>query len=250
MYKEHSLFKKPDDENIKIWRYIDFTKFASLLDRQALFFSRADILPDPFEGSYSKANIELRPLIYKELPKDSFNKMQEQMRLFSKEIRKFTLINSWHINEHESAAMWKLYLKSDEGIAIQSTFKHLTESFNKCVEYDIFIGKVNYISYDTEWLPENNIFCPFLYKRKSFEHERELRAIIQDMPFKNGEIDFKKEIFKLGVDIPIDPDILIDKIYISPTSSEWFTDLVKSTINKYGLKKEIIQSSLADGPIY
>lgn len=61
MYKEHPVFEKPENENAKIWRYIDFTKFVSLLDKSALFFTRADRLGDPFEGSYSRANIKLRP---------------------------------------------------------------------------------------------------------------------------------------------------------------------------------------------
>ncbi|KAF5417648.1 MAG: hypothetical protein C5S38_01290 [Candidatus Methanophagaceae archaeon] len=52
MYKEHPAFEKPSDEDIKIWRYIDFTKFVSLLDKKALFFARADRLSDSFEGSY------------------------------------------------------------------------------------------------------------------------------------------------------------------------------------------------------
>jgi len=41
---------------------------------------------------------------------------------------KFNAINCWHMNDHESAAMWKLYLKSDEGIAIQSTYRKLKDA--------------------------------------------------------------------------------------------------------------------------
>ena len=92
MYKEHPAFEKPSDEDIKIWRYIDFTKFVSLLDKQALFFARADRLSDPFEGSYSKANIKLRPIMYNDMPEDSFNEMQRQFSSFSKENRRFTII--------------------------------------------------------------------------------------------------------------------------------------------------------------
>ena len=38
MYKEHKALEKPKD-NEKIWRYMDFIKFLSLLDSSALFFS-------------------------------------------------------------------------------------------------------------------------------------------------------------------------------------------------------------------
>lgn len=249
MYKEHSLFEKPNNETIKIWRYLDFTKFVSLLDKQALFFVRADKFPDPFEGSYPQANIVLRPVVYKDLPPEAFEKTQGILSNFRKEIRRFTIISSWHMNDHESAAMWKLYLKSEEGVAIQSTFKHLTESFNNYVE-DIFVGKVKYIDYETEWLPEGNSFYPFLHKRKSFEHENELRAIIQKMSIKEGGIDLSQDLYDFGAYIPINLDVLIERIFISPTAPRWFYDLISSIVNRYNLKKEIIKSSLANGPVY
>ena len=241
---------------MKIWRYLDFTKFASLLDRRALFFARADRLPDPFEGSYSKANIRLRPELYKDIP--DFSKFHSQIETFSQNIRKFVIINSWCMNEYESAAMWKLYLKGEEGISIQSTFKRLAESFHTYEEKDVYIGKVKYIDYETEWLPEGNFFYPFLHKRKSFEHERELRAIIWELPLKEkmpgddaAPIDWTMKIFDIGgAYIPVDLDMLIERIFISPTAKEWFNELVQSIMNKYNVEKEVIQSSLSDGPVY
>lgn len=244
MYKEHPVFEKPDDENIKIWRYLDFTKLVSQLDKQTLFFIRADKLSDPFEGSYSKANIKIRPRIYKDIPKES----QEKISHVYKEIKMSMFVNCWHINEGESAAMWKLYLKSDEGVAIQSTFKRLTESFNDYLEDEVHIGKVRYIDYENEWLPEGNLFYPFLHKRKSFEHEHELRAII--LSIGDEGIDLTRESSDLGMYIPVNLDILIEKIFVSPTAPKWFNDLIISIVAKYNLKKEVIQSSLANDPVY
>ncbi len=37
---------------------MDFAKFISILDKEALFFSSADKLGDPFAGSFPKANVE------------------------------------------------------------------------------------------------------------------------------------------------------------------------------------------------
>ena len=53
MYQKHPEFEEPSNENIKIWRYLDFTKFVSYLDRKALFFTRADKLDDRFEGKFT-----------------------------------------------------------------------------------------------------------------------------------------------------------------------------------------------------
>ena len=59
MYAEHPVFHTPDGDAV-VWRYMDFTKFVSLLDRRALFFARAHKLGDPFEGTMTRANLEER----------------------------------------------------------------------------------------------------------------------------------------------------------------------------------------------
>ena len=45
---------QPENPDIKVWRYMDFTKLVSLYSRQALYFSRLDHLGDTFEGSLPK----------------------------------------------------------------------------------------------------------------------------------------------------------------------------------------------------
>jgi len=250
MYKEHPVFEKPENENAKIWRYMDFTKFVSLLDRSALFFTRADKLGDPFEGSYSRANIELRPIVYRD--KEKSEVPQGMLTTLSKVFQatpKFTFINSWHLNEYESAAMWRLYLKSNEGIAIQSSFSRLKGCL-KDEEHDIYIGKVKYIDFDKDWMPEGNTFYPFVHKRKSFEHEQELRAVIQEMSPKGGRIDLSKPLFDDGIYVAVDLNLLIERIYLAPTCPAWLFELTKSVTKKYGLDKEVVQSGLDDVPVY
>jgi hypothetical protein len=248
MYKEHPvIFEKPVSNNAKIWRYLDFTKFVSLLDKSALFFSRADKLGDPFEGSYPKANVELRPQVYKDkVPPDVINHAPE----FNKLLVKHTFINCWHLNRYESAAMWKLYLKSNEGIAIRSTFSRLKSCLN-AEKRDIFIGKVQYVDYEKDLLSEVHTLLPFVHKRKSFAHEHELRALIQEFRYKrNGEIDWSKPPFDEGIYIKVNLETLIDKIYLAPTSPKWLVELVKSVTGLYKLNKEVLQSTLDDVPVY
>ena len=55
MYEKHPVFTAPTDENIKIWRYMDFTKFLSFIDKKTLFFTRVDQLEDKFEGRFTKS---------------------------------------------------------------------------------------------------------------------------------------------------------------------------------------------------
>lgn len=258
MYEEHPVFNKPEDENAKIWRYMDFTKFVSLLDRKALFFTRVDQLDDKFEGSLSKHIFN--PSIEENATPEQLAQLNEYRKRWSpiyKSQRKEVAINCWHMNEYESAAMWKLYLKSDEGIAIQSTYRKLVDSFHNSDQYLLWVGMVKYIDYNKHIIPINNVFYPYIYKRKSFEHERELRAVItknmraKDYP--NQILIGGKDLLylpKKGVEIPVNLNLLIEKIYVSPTCEKWFEELTASVMTKYGFFKHVSKSPLKDKPIF
>ncbi len=249
MYIQHPAFEPSPDDSTKIWRYMDFTKFISLLDTKSLFFCRADRLPDPFEGSTSKANMERRQSMYKNWG-DSCDEKLEIYSESMRDYRKYVHINCWHINTYESAAMWNLYLKSNEGIAIQTTIGGLKDSFDKSPE-PIFIGDVKYIDYDRDYIPDENVFYSYLHKRKSFEYEQELRAIFaftELIEVENGRYEFQE--VEMGSYISVNLNILIDNIFVSPTAPKWFYELTKSVADKYGITKNIKQSSLANDPIY
>lgn len=248
---EHPVFEVPDNPNCKIWRCTDFTKFVGMLQNQALFFSRVDKLGDPFEGSYSKENVRLRPQIYKEMlekvkVKSSANPL-EQWAKFTKLIPRWTYINCWHINEYESAAMWKLYSSSKEAIAIQSTYQKL---FDCLPEKNFFVGKVKYIDYDKEWMPEGNSFYPFVHKRKSFEHEHELRAVHQSLPQKDGKIVLDLPNEKFGISVSVNLNQLIENVFVAPETAEWFNHLVVGVLEQYALDFEVKQSRLDESPVY
>jgi hypothetical protein len=248
MYKKEKGLKTPTD-NTKIWRYLDFSKFVSLLDKSALFFTRADKLGDPFEGSMPKLWGEPWPETDQDkerIPSKIFNNIREY-RIF---LTKCTIINCWHINKYESAAMWRLYLKNNEGIAIQSTFDRLKSCFID-EGFEILIGEVEYIDYESAWIPSYLDFYPYFYKRKSFEHDKELRAIIQTFYHnKDSSINYKKSRFDDGAYIKVDLDTLIENIFIAPTSPKWIFKLVKSTATKYGLNKPVLQSELENTPTF
>ncbi|MES5851867.1 hypothetical protein [Bacillus cereus group sp. MG68] len=249
MYEKFANFGLPSEET-KIWRYMDFTKFMSMLDKEEIFFTRSDRFEDKFEGTYPRANIEetrdfLKRLVEQEHQEKTFRTISE----FSKYVRKFVTINCWHMNEYESAAMWELYLKSDEGIAIQSNVGRLIESFSHCPQ-NILIGKVNYIDFNKESVDASDGLNLYMYKRKSFEHEHEIRAIY-NLPFemREGVIDEKAEpSLEYGIGISCDIRILIEKVYISPTAPKWFEELVRSMCDKFDLKVDVFKSELSELP--
>lgn len=254
MHKKHPAFEAPENEYEKIWRYIDFTKFVSLLEKKALFFCRSDLFEDPFEGSLSHQAVEARELSYEKLcierdiPSSVFEQLLKTDKSMRIDIRKWMFINCWNIRDYESPALWNLHLKSEDGVAIQSTFRRLADSFNKSDE-TVHIGIVKYINYDIDWMPAENIIYPYLHKRLGFDYEKELRALVQRFFLTDKNIiDKEKTDATKGLTIMVDLDILIERIFVHPNSPQWFFDTVNSITKKFSLEKEIIPSKLAEPP--
>ena len=244
MYEEHPDYEAPEDDAV-LWRYMDFTKFVSLLETKSLFFARADKLGDPFEGAYSKVNVALRPALYEgKIPESGL----KQFAAFAKESRRFTKINCWHEANHESAAMWRLYSREHDGIAVKTDFKSLSQSFT-CND-SIYIGKVNYVDYDTTFIPERNVFFPYFHKRQSFEHEREVRAITLNMPTRDGKIDLSQEVHAIGSYYDVDLSSLVQEVIVAPYADDWFIRLVQSVAARYGLMAPVSRSGLAELPTW
>lgn len=98
-------------DHVTVWRYMDLSKFLSLLYDQALWLSRADCLGDPLEGSLPTPEFAVQQAMKEEL---------EGISDARRSMLKSVYASCWHISEHESAAMWKLYAQSSDAIAIKS----------------------------------------------------------------------------------------------------------------------------------
>lgn len=247
MYKEHTSFTSIDDNN-KLWRYMDFSKFIDILENNSLFFTRADKFEDKFEGSYPKGNKIEWEKRQRGKYDDNFKEFINWQSLVIKKLRKYTCISCWHANEFESDAMWKLYSQSNEAIAIQSSFGRLKKSFDD-ESKNVYIGKVNYIDYDKECINESCLYNFVLNKRKSFIHEQEVRAVVGLADFtqiKRPNCDLKETPPDFGVNINVNLEELVEKIYISPLAPKWFADLVKKVIKRYGYDFEVNYSKLKE----
>jgi hypothetical protein len=153
--------------------------------------------------------------------------------------------------------MWKLYLKSYEGIAVQSTYERLRDSIID--DEKVYLGIVNYIDYETEFIYQgDNILSAFFHKRRSLEHEREVRALVLKVPTGDGSkdadgvghIDFHQETIGSGLKIKVDLERLVERIYVAPSTPDWFADLVGALIRRYGYQFEVLHSKLDEKPLY
>jgi hypothetical protein len=227
MYLNNKNIKLPEDPDTIVWKYLDLSKFLDLLMSQKLFMSRSDKFEDQYEGTFSEPT-------YEEIKKIAEN--NPEFLQFYKSHREKVAVSSWHINEYESFAMWQIFTQNSEGLAIQSTVGRLQKAVIPEKKYEQYIGEVNYIDYKKELIPFEDVFFPFLFKRKSFQYEREVR-IISDVTQSN---------IKLNDGLKIDVDIkqLIEKIYIHPKSENWYKNLVIELVSKLGFDFTIEKSDL------
>lgn len=245
MFYEHSRLSTPPDDTV-IWRYITFTKFCSMLNEQALFFCRLDKLHDKWEGVYPKAMLEYWAKVYQDIPAGDEGVARLKEILIRKIIPSH-FVNCWFMSEYESDAMWRLYSRNYEGIAIKSTIGRLKRSLAKTRER-IWIGPVDYIDYD-QWQPPKGearkAFLwmePFFWKRLSFQHENELRALVGQANRESGEAEN-------GLNIQADLNELTEAVYVFPDSKDWFLQLVKTIVRKYGYRGIAVKrSSLGERP--
>jgi hypothetical protein len=103
-------------------------------------------------------------------------------------------------------------------------------------------------------MPDGNMLWPYVHKRLSFEHERELRVFAVEFPTSNSDdedgIDFEKKNLSPGRFVKIDLDQLIERIHVSPAAPTWFFKLVESIVRRYGYRFDVTQSDMATTPLF
>lgn len=239
-----------------LWRYMDFTKYVSMLSTSGLYFPRADTFEDHYEGAKGVKNNKDKWdehffSFFKEAMKNppegiecdqadehiekEAKRLLREFNADGKASKKRVFISCWHENEHESEAMWRLYSSYlNYAVAIRTTYNSLYNSLGK--NSSIAVGRVKYIDFNKCFAGVNDSFWR---KRKSFEHEREIRALIHD-----------HECSDRGKIINCDLNTLIEEVFLSPSSPVWFLDLMNEVNLKFGLKVKIGQSRLNDEPFF
>ena len=227
-----------------IWRYLDLPKLIHLVANRTLHFTRIDQFKDKFEGSYPIKNLA------------DWEQRYPTVGDFS-HWRKFACVSCWYESENESAAMWELYSRDDQGVAIRSTKDKLKESFES---EEVFFANVKYIDFMRDKGIINSPLDVSLYKRIEFGFEREFRGVLFEIPendgFENGfpnygSVEKQKGFPKDGQGKAVKPEVLIEKLVVSPYAKPWYKKVVKDVLEKYKLSSvEVKESELAVDPVY
>jgi len=227
----HDVFLEIDQDLIeaqKLWRYMDLSKFISLIEKNALWLARADTFRDKREGRFPD---DMRKTTEKAF--ESFGSFHDSLIKdagdFQDYLQKNTFISCWHKNFDENMVMWEIYGRDNNALAIQTTVEKIKENVNPTKLRGGFL-LLREVIYEK---PEHitgilNFDACFFIKRPHFSFENEVRISFNTFSTTNPSKNTP-----YGYYLPVYINGLIEKILIHPDSPEWFLDAINSITNKY-----------------
>lgn len=240
-----------------LWRYMDLAKFLQLLEGSALFFSRADMFDDPFEGASGLAAREKEwdsfyldyfrqvvrnpppgatPPLSEHVVEQNAQRLLASIRDSAVRDRRSTFVSCWHANSGESEALWRLYCPSGStGVVIKTTAGRLMRALDP--NAPVNLGRVQYVDFRTSFAGfHDRIF----WKRKSLSHEAEVRAVITHGPRED----------RSGVAVSVNLSELIELVVPSPLAPAWFPILLGSLVKRFNLQISVEESELLAQPFF
>jgi hypothetical protein len=253
----HPVFAHSLPESEPLWRYFDFAKFASLLTSRTLWFSRADHLGDPLEGSFTNALLAQQRALLSSPPSGMDAAHLREVFAHNSRLRslapKEVFVNCWHRGQHESMALWRGYGNS-YGVAIRSSIKRLDQSIPERIhpEYEVgpYIAPVQYLDYSSEIdaVPGVNVFAAFLCKSVAYHNEQEVRAVFWDV---DASAVLPAAVPPpIGHAVPVDINALTETVVVSPLAPSWFFSLVAELAKHHGLAASVTPSAVLVDPVY
>lgn len=262
MNKKTSIDDSDKSPESKLWRYMDLPQLLVILQRKELHFSNIATFEDKHEGVHNSfgqndyfdlsndgklVRLDARPEDNRAL------RNTEELKSFMRPLHEASVmgtgVSCWRISNHESFTMWRNYVRSDSGVAIETTVGDLMASIDTA-EYYLAYGKMKYINYEASKIPLSPLYMPFFHKRLYFEDEQEFRVICHTVNKKHDQVGLLPENLEAipigGVNLGLDVKKLIKRIWISPHAVSWFGGLVRDVVHhSYGLDVEITESVCA-----
>ena len=252
--------------SVEVLRYMPLARFLSLLELEAMWFSRLGALQDEYEGTNPKGPRAHLMRIAKECPeftkqKTPWGATYDQMLAMadngnSGDVgRKVLLVNCWFNGKTETNEMWKDYGDGGKGIAIRSTVERLATSFQISEPVGSYVGKVNYVDFETHDLGprgEDQALVSFLKGKTKFAHENEVRVVTMNffypwtlLPDGSQPVSagFGPEI--KGLYIKCSLQGLIQSIIVGPNTDWNFHMLMKRIVARFGLTINVEHSKLS-----
>jgi hypothetical protein len=245
----------------KLWRYMNLSQFLWLLSERSLYFAPLADFEDKWEGTPpsqsleafrheqvargqdlgATANASAIGNFYVTSARNQLRKVGEAYRVIC-----------WHESNVESVAMWKLYTRGNDGVAIQTTVARM-ESCLSSLSF-VGVGRVDYSGHEPDQEGERPKGLPLsLLKRRSFAHEQEVRVFMHnfDRPdlakFWDKEFSEGKKEPPGGV-VKVDIGHLIERIIASPDYPAWAVPGLQAIVTAAGVNVQVESSDLLKLP--
>ena len=233
MYRAVSV---PDRSLQGLWRYLSHTRLVELLTQAELFFCHLPRLSDGFEGTLTERTRARLYQVQLELYHDAA--LAAGAVTDYENHRDAFFVNCWHINDCESYLMWRAY--GERGFAIRTNFERLGAAFDR-FSGSIEGRMVQYIDFSREAFDIGNVFTAVTHKDLPYRDEREFRLTFWKPDLGNAAVP----VTPSGVRVPIDLDMLVEAIYVSPRLAA-VPDDVRRLVEQKRLSCQLVVSAVQE----
>ena len=115
----------------------------------------------------------------------------------------------------------------------------MQESVRSDAELPVTFGQVDYVDYLQQEVSRFG-WAPLFHKRIEYRGEEEVRALLPGPPWDDSSTDPKGPDIRLDPDVteqrgryvPVDLDILVKEVVVSPHAAPWFAEVVKLVVQR------------------
>ena len=238
---------------------MDEWKFRDLVTTGALYFGRANLLDDRFEGTTPEAQLaSWREMAERAESGEKRATIEHGRELRSRFASTFSgryFVSCWHMNEHVNFSMWHLYTKPTKSVSVTVRYDVLqTQLPDKFLIGDMYLGCVRYIDYSVEDFSTMNLLQNISHKRHFFAYENEVRAVLSfAMPFpvttEEQVLQINAAIAEAGHLVSLNLPDLIESVHVHFDATAEFFDEVAALCEGAGLPSPEL-SGIAGDPVY
>lgn len=215
------------DDHMPLWRFMGMPTFTRLIESRCLYFRRADCFDDEHEGLPLKDYV--RGAVRDLGPGHSF----EDSWRFLEESRRKSFVSCWTLDE--SLHMWEKF--APHGVAVRTEYCRLKAALD-AIPARTMVGQVRYSLAHERF----NVLEFITTKRPEFSYEREVRALLWDMPIGTESLNTSPPE---GQSFPVDIPALAMRIVVSPHAGESVSVDVTNLLRTHGLESiPVVKSTL------
>jgi len=239
-----------------IWRFMSSDKFRDFLTTGELYFCRADLFKgDEREGLPPEEFLSTLGLN----PFDILERQELCNQLGSSDqFRESLYINCWQLmldERDESSRMWDEYSPGESGVAVCSRYGLLKSALDGLPDR-AYLGLVQY---GGEHVDRGNLFNFAFTKRRQYEDEREVRALLWIMDPQEGcnrHIGPDNRLYSYALTRPspervplgqrrkVDVAALVTEIVVTPWAAQETVEQVRALVASCGYDIRVRPSAL------